>query len=211
MVAPSGQRFDYNGGNTAVIADLLERTTGISLDRLARTRLFEPLGITDSEWMGDFSTPMAFAVPQTSNLRIGQIVLDHGRWQGRQIVPAEVPGALIRNHMNPGLRGRYCAQLPKSRVAISTIGLVMRIPAARATAKAASHGPGRSADRCGAPLSAAKSWAVRNAALSATCCVTARGPMAVGNVSITDAFISSLEQEATRRAIADQEAVMLRA
>src|SRR5262249_23751569 len=53
VVAPAGQKFDYNGGNTTIIADLLERATGTSLDQLARIRLFEPLGIADSEWIGN--------------------------------------------------------------------------------------------------------------------------------------------------------------
>jgi CubicO group peptidase (beta-lactamase class C family) len=103
VVAPSGQRFDYNGGNTAVIADLLERATGSSLDRLARTRLFEPLGITDCEWMGDlWGRPMAYAglrLKPRDLLRIGQMMPDHGRWQGRQIVPAEWVAESIRPHI----------------------------------------------------------------------------------------------------------------
>jgi CubicO group peptidase (beta-lactamase class C family) len=103
VVAPSGRRFDYNGGNTVVIADLLERATGTSLDRLARTRLLEPLGITDSEWMGDlWGRPMAYAglrLKPRDLLRIGQMMLDHGRWQGRQVVPADWVAESIRPHI----------------------------------------------------------------------------------------------------------------
>jgi len=103
VVAPPGQRFDYNGGNTAVIADLLERATGTSLDRLARTRLFEPLGITDSEWIGDlWGRPMAYAgvrLKPRDLLKIGQMMLDQGRWQGRQVVPAEWVAESIRPHI----------------------------------------------------------------------------------------------------------------
>src|SRR5262249_27733765 len=106
VVAPSGQRFDYNGGNTTVIADLLERNTGSSLDRLARTRLFEPLGITDCEWMGDlWGRQMAYAglrLKPRDLLRIGAMMLDHGRWQGRQIVPAEWVAESTRPHIATG-------------------------------------------------------------------------------------------------------------
>jgi CubicO group peptidase (beta-lactamase class C family) len=106
MIAPSGQKFNYNGGNTAVIADLLERTTGTSLDRLARTRLFEPLGIKDYEWMGDlWGRPMAYAglrLKPRDLLRIGQMMLNHGRWQGRQIVSAEWVTESIRPHIATG-------------------------------------------------------------------------------------------------------------
>jgi CubicO group peptidase (beta-lactamase class C family) len=106
VVAPSGQKFDYNGGNTTVIADLLERNTGSSLDHLARTRLFEPLGITDCEWMGDlWGRPMAYAglrLKPRDLLRIGVMMLDHGRWQGRQIVPTEWVVASTRPHIATG-------------------------------------------------------------------------------------------------------------
>jgi CubicO group peptidase (beta-lactamase class C family) len=106
VVAPAGQKFDYNGGNTAVIADLLERATGTSLDRLARTRLFEPLGITDSEWTGNlWGRPIAYAglrLRPRDLLRIGQMLLDHGRWQGRQIVPAQWVAQSLRPHIATG-------------------------------------------------------------------------------------------------------------
>jgi CubicO group peptidase (beta-lactamase class C family) len=106
VVVFPGQRFDYNGGNTTVIADLLERASGTSLDRLARTRLFEPLGITDSEWIGDlWGRPMAYAglrLKPRDLLRIGQMMLDHGRWQGHQVVPAEWVAESIRPHIDTG-------------------------------------------------------------------------------------------------------------
>src|SRR5262245_25468264 len=106
MVDPSGQKFSYNGGNTAVIADLLERATGTSLDQLARSRLFEPLGITGYAWLGDlWGRAMAYAglrLKPRDLLRIGQMMLNHGRWQDRQIVPAEWVTQSIRPHIATG-------------------------------------------------------------------------------------------------------------
>src|SRR4029077_12903988 len=74
------------------------------------------------------------------------------------------PEADVFGHMKPGLRGRYRVQSPKSRVAISTIGSVMRIPCSTARLSAMSHVPGRNADTCGEPLSAAKATPVVHAA-----------------------------------------------
>src|SRR5262249_28962820 len=106
VVAPSGQKFDYNGGNTAIIADLLERATGSSPVLLAASRLFEPLGITDCEWIGNlWGRPMAYAglrLKPRDLLKIGQMMLDQGRWQGRQIVPAEWVAESIRPHIATG-------------------------------------------------------------------------------------------------------------
>lgn len=81
------------------------------------------------------------------------------------------------NYIKPGLRGRYPAQSPKSRVDINSMGKVMRIPCATAMLKAVSLTPGRNAETLEAPFSAARAIAVLKAVASALGCKTARGPM----------------------------------
>lgn len=39
-------------GLTMILADLIVHTTGEPLEAFARTELFQPLGITDYEWLG---------------------------------------------------------------------------------------------------------------------------------------------------------------
>src|SRR5207253_2844366 len=91
--------------------------------------------------------------------------------------PAKVRDRGLRYYMKPGLRGRYCVQSPKSRVDISSIGNVMRIPCSTAELRAVSLVPGRNADTCEEPFSAAKFSAVLNAVPRASGCRTASGPM----------------------------------
>ena len=50
-----GADFKYNGGLTQVVAAVLVRATKMSLQDYARVKLFEPLGITDVEWVGDLA------------------------------------------------------------------------------------------------------------------------------------------------------------
>ena len=86
-----GTDFNYNGGLTQVLAAVLIRTTKISLQEYARTKLFEPLGITDVEWMGDLAGMPAAA----SGLRLrardvakfGSLFLQGGKWNGKQVIP----------------------------------------------------------------------------------------------------------------------------
>ena len=52
VIAPAGKIPNYNSGTSKVIIAILTKVTGKALDELARTQLFEPLGIKDVSWSG---------------------------------------------------------------------------------------------------------------------------------------------------------------
>jgi CubicO group peptidase (beta-lactamase class C family) len=93
FVSEPGSNFNYNGGLTQVMAAVLVRATKSTLQDYARTRLFEPLGITDVEWMGELAGMPAAA----SGLRLrardlakfGSLYLHSGKWNGKQVIPTE--------------------------------------------------------------------------------------------------------------------------
>src|SRR5262245_31793394 len=83
-------RWQYNSGATTLLAAVLKKATGKSLDEFAREALFEPLHITDVEWgrMID-GEPAAFGglrLRPRDTAKIGQLVLNGGTWQGQRIV-----------------------------------------------------------------------------------------------------------------------------
>jgi CubicO group peptidase (beta-lactamase class C family) len=92
VATAAGTRFNYNGGGTAILADLIARGSGQTLSEYARSRLFAPLGIHDWTWVADLhGRPMAFnglRMRPRDLLKIGRLVLDQGQWEGKQIVPA---------------------------------------------------------------------------------------------------------------------------
>ena len=92
LVAEPGTVWNYNGGHTVLLAEILEQRSGRTLLDLARTDLFEPLGITHWEWRsGSHRRPLAYAglrLRPPDLLRLGQLLLAGGSWQGRQVVPA---------------------------------------------------------------------------------------------------------------------------
>ena len=92
FVDEPGSEFKYNGGLTQVVAAVLVRATKTSLQEYARTKLFEPLGITDVEWVGDLAGMPAAASGLRLRARdlakIGSLYLNGGKWNGKQVIPA---------------------------------------------------------------------------------------------------------------------------
>jgi CubicO group peptidase (beta-lactamase class C family) len=92
IVAVAGERFIYCGGATALIGKILEKGTGQSLHDYARAALFDPLGIGPTEWRigrdGETDFASGLGMRPRDLARIGQMLLDGGLAQGRQVVPA---------------------------------------------------------------------------------------------------------------------------
>lgn len=92
VLAP-GADYNYNGGLTQVMAAILVRATKTSLQDYARTRLFEPLGITEFEWVGELAGMPAAASGLRLRARdlakIGSLYLHGGKWNGKQVIPAK--------------------------------------------------------------------------------------------------------------------------
>jgi CubicO group peptidase (beta-lactamase class C family) len=107
VAAPPGSRWNYNSGGVAVLADLLTRTTQRPLKEFVRESLFEPLGIRDWEWTADLhGRPMAFTglrMRPRDMAKLGRLVLDHGRWRGKQIVPAEWISESLQPRIRTGI------------------------------------------------------------------------------------------------------------
>ena len=93
LLRPPGAAWLYNGGTTALVAEALVRRSGKPLDALAREFLFEPLAIAGEEWIRyDDGVPVAASglrLTPRDTARIGQMVLQGGRWGDRQVVPAD--------------------------------------------------------------------------------------------------------------------------
>jgi CubicO group peptidase (beta-lactamase class C family) len=91
LVAAPGDRWNYNGGATAVIAKLVSRGTGRPLLDFAQEHLFAPLGITAVDWITDLKDePKAASglrLRPRDLAKIGQLVLQRGRWGAQEVIP----------------------------------------------------------------------------------------------------------------------------
>jgi CubicO group peptidase (beta-lactamase class C family) len=84
----------YNGGSTDLLGNALERVSGKPLEAFAHEVLFQPLGIIDLEWMnyprnGKVSAAAGLRLRPRDAAKIGQLILGHGAWNGKQIVSAD--------------------------------------------------------------------------------------------------------------------------
>jgi CubicO group peptidase (beta-lactamase class C family) len=93
IVGEPGVKWTYCGGATALLGRLIAKGTGQKLVDYARRVLFDPLGLGPVEWSTDAKgEPRAASggrMRPPDLLRVGQMVLANGAWQGKQIVPAE--------------------------------------------------------------------------------------------------------------------------
>jgi CubicO group peptidase (beta-lactamase class C family) len=93
IVAPPGSVWTYNGGGTDLLGNIIAQVSGRSLDAFAREALFQPLGISDWEWKmyenGKVSAAAGLRLRPRDAAKIGQLVLNQGSWNGKQIVTAD--------------------------------------------------------------------------------------------------------------------------
>lgn len=91
-----GLRFGYNTGGFFVLGRVLEQSVGASTDEYARDALLGPLGIDDFAWARNGQGEVCaggslggLRLKGRDLARVGVMVLDGGRWEGRQVVPGE--------------------------------------------------------------------------------------------------------------------------
>jgi len=92
MESEPGKSFVYNSGAVAIVARLIERGVGMSIDKYAEEKLFKPLGIRAYEWVrgaGGAPVPSSGLRLNVHDLaKIGQLVIQKGKFGRHQVVPA---------------------------------------------------------------------------------------------------------------------------
>jgi hypothetical protein len=92
---------------------VLTRTTGISAFDFARERLFAPLGITHAAWSTDADGVSHgwgdLQLQPRDMAKLGYLWLHNGRWDGRQVIPADYLAQALTSHISvqPGIAYGY--------------------------------------------------------------------------------------------------------
>ena len=150
-----GTHFLYNTPATYMQSAIVQKVTGMTVLDYLRPRLFEPLGIENPTWesspQGISTGGYGLSIRTEDIAKFGQLYLQKGVWQGKQLVPAtwieEATSRQIANGSNPasdwdqgygyqfwrcrngayrgdGAFGQYCLVMPEQDTVIAiTSGL----------------------------------------------------------------------------------------
>ena len=145
-----GTHFKYNTPATFMLSAIVQKQTGLSVLDYLQPRLFEPLGITqpvwNTNWQGISLGGYGLSVRTEDIARFGQLYLQQGKWQGKQLVPKDwvemATSRQVSNGSNPksdwdqgygfqfwrcrngayrgdGAFGQYCIVLPEQDAVIA--------------------------------------------------------------------------------------------
>lgn len=104
-----GTWFVYNSAATYMCSAIVQQRTGQTLVEYLTPRLFQPLGIENPAWSscprGINVGGWGLSITTESILRFGLLYLGEGRWNGRQVVPADWVRAATSKQVPSGEEG----------------------------------------------------------------------------------------------------------
>jgi CubicO group peptidase (beta-lactamase class C family) len=106
VVHEPGTHFVYNSGATYMVAAIVSKTTGERLLDYLTPRLLAPLEITNAHWeqspQGIDVGGWGMSVKTTDIAKFGQLYLQNGVWEGKQLLPEGWVADATRSHISNG-------------------------------------------------------------------------------------------------------------
>ncbi|OCX54149.1 hypothetical protein BEL04_07735 [Mucilaginibacter sp. PPCGB 2223] len=102
MVSEPGSTFYYNNAASHLLSVILTKATGMTTFDFARKNLFDPMGITDVNWIKmndgfyDGSGLLSLRMHTQDMVKIGGLLINNGFYGNKRLVPASWIKALLR-------------------------------------------------------------------------------------------------------------------
>lgn len=111
MIATPGEKFEYCNRASFLLSAIVQEATGQTAEQYGVGGLFSPIGVSEIDWpanpdgisIGWGSLRMA----PLDLARFGLLILDEGRWQGGQVVPAQWIDRATRPYVHGTLQDGY--------------------------------------------------------------------------------------------------------
>ena len=104
MAHEPGTVYNYNSGATQLLSYVFRSATGMDIEEYAARRLFAPLGIQQWFWkrtpVGIADTEGGLYLTQRDMVKLAQLYLNGGRWDGQEVVPED----WVRASLAPSIR-----------------------------------------------------------------------------------------------------------
>jgi len=112
LTSEPGTVWQYNGGTTELLAEIIKRVSGINIHEFAKVFLFKPLGISKSKWtISRYTNSPAAAsglrLTSRDMLKFGILYLREGQWGRQQIVPKAWVIESLTSHIDRPNGGGY--------------------------------------------------------------------------------------------------------
>ena len=106
MIHPPGTHFTYENGATYMLSAIVQQVTGMTVLDYLQPRLFAPLGIDKVTWsVGPRGINIGFtglSLTTEAIARFGQLYLQKGVWQGKQLLPTAWVEAATKRQVSNG-------------------------------------------------------------------------------------------------------------
>ena len=101
-----GTAFAYRGGSTYLLSRIIHACSGQDVRDFLQSRLFTALAIANTSWQ---RCPLGFSIGadglslRTQEVaRVGQLLLDRGKWGDQQLIPHQYVDSLISDPVDTG-------------------------------------------------------------------------------------------------------------